>query len=526
MMRTIWRILFLTPMVVLLSVGAVCAGAGQQLNDPGQLGQYAVGHTNYLMFNPKAPGPDSRGRPVFMSVFYPVDAGDIKHSKPAQYLTDPYAEFTYNGTGTTFDTGGWPPGTSTYSTDWEKLGYDCAYEGPTLSRDGPFPLVMFSIGYGSSNWELIYLGTRLASHGYVVAVMEHWAEGQWYWSPLDDFMINTVKRPRDVSFAITQLLAKNTTNGELLFRAIDPTRIAASGWSYGGYTAYTLAGGNDLVCDALLPALWGDDTLPYPCSTCVPSFPDPRIKAIVSLDGSQWALRYRDMARISVPSLIMGEDVDQLDAMSLVLSGDTLLRSDNARPHAAINRDDSYRVDINGANHYAFSDYCDGYQVLFNVGQISAEDLNGPNGFETSWPCAADASGLPVSKISWADGQEATKKYMIAFLDIYLGGPNTNKTLDWPILTPKYALTHTPTVQFFNSEKCQPTLPGSFSYFPYQASSECDVAQKDPSTPTSPATWFASWPVSCSTAQALLAPAPMLSTPARAGSFRGMKRPF
>jgi hypothetical protein len=42
---------------------------------------------------------------------------------------------------------------------------------------------------------------------------------------------------------------------------------------------------------------------------------------------------------------------------------------------------------------------------------------------------------------SWAEGQEVTTKYMIAFLDIYLGGPNQNNELDWQILTPEYALT-------------------------------------------------------------------------------------
>ncbi len=198
-MRTIYRILFLTPVVVFLAVGSVNARSGQSLNDPGQLGPYAVGHTSYLMFNPKASGPDARGRPVFVSLFYPVDPRDIgKSTPPAQYLTDPYAVLTYTGTGTNLDTGGFPPGTSTYSTDWEKLGYDRAYEGPTPSHDGPFALLMVSpenpfyaessiddeyFNYNAGSWDHIFIGTRLASHGYVVALVDHWADGQWPWSP-------------------------------------------------------------------------------------------------------------------------------------------------------------------------------------------------------------------------------------------------------------------------------------------------------------------------------------------------------
>ena len=46
---------------------------------------------------------------------------------------------------------------------------------------------------------------------------------------------------------------------------------------------------------------------------------------------------------------------------------------------------------------------------------------------------------------------------------------------------PEYALTYTPTVQFFNSEGCHADLPDHtyFTYRPYQTSGECDVAQKN-----------------------------------------------
>ena len=484
-MRRIGILMWVFIATILLPVGVVHAQGNQWLDDPGQLGHYAVGHTKYLMVD-----KDAGNRPVFFSVWYPVDARDINSSTPpALYPTDPYTDPEYFS--------------PTFSTDWEKLGYDRAYEGPTPSNDGPFPLLMVSPGFGADAFMYIFIGTRLASHGYVVAVLEHWADSEWPWSQFDDLLTVMVNRPRDVSFAITQLLSKSSTRGELLFRTIDPRRIAASGHSIGGYATYTLAGGDHLVCDALWPVLSGSDSLPYPANTCVATPPDRRIKAIISLDGSSQVLRYHELASISVPSLIMGDTVDQSEVIDA--NGD--LRDWIARPRAAINRDDSYRVDVNGANHYSWTNFCDTGQVWFNLGWISSDDLTA---WETSWPCAS-TGWFPVT-ISSADGHKVVTKYMISLLDLYLGRPNISKWLDSWILSPEYALSHTPTVQFFDSEACHAVLPGHtyFTYRAYQTSSECDVAQKDPTG------WFGTPSTFTSSNVAtpmVLTPAPVPSVP-------------
>src|ERR1035437_188192 len=121
-----------------------------------------------------------------------------------------------------------------------------------------------------------------------------------------------------VECTFLQILAqshKNRTRRELLFHTIDSDRIAASGHSIGGYATYALAGGDKLVCDALWPVVYGQDTLPYPPSTCVPTLPDDRIKTMISLDGSSQMMRYRELARISMPSLIMGETVENSESL-------------------------------------------------------------------------------------------------------------------------------------------------------------------------------------------------------------------
>jgi hypothetical protein len=200
---------------------------------------------------------------------------------------------------------------------------------------------------------------------------------------------------------------------------------------------------------------------------------------MITLDGSSQTMRFTELVRISIPSLIMGETVNNSESLGnmIIPGGGAAMRDWIARPHAAINRPDSYRVDVNGTNHYSYTDYCDAGQVWFNLGWISSAYLTA---WETSWPCAS--TGLDPVTISSADEHEVVTKYMIAFLDLHLGGGDKNKQLDQWILTPEYALYHTPSVQFFNSEKCPAALPDQsyFTYRSYQLSSECDIAQQDP----------------------------------------------
>ena len=461
------------------------APAQRWMDDPGKLGSYAIGHTSYMLTD-----TSNGNRPVYISVWYPADNASISSSIPAQYPFDPYSTSLPVST----------------STDWQAVGnYDSASEGPTASHDGPFPLLVVSPGFSGDAWMYNFIGTRLASHGYVVAALEPYADCQWPWSPCDDFVTVMVNRPRDVSFAITQLLIKSKVRGELLFHTIDPNRVAASGHSIGGYTTFALASGDRLVCDALWPALSGSDSLPYPPDTCVRTSPDRRIKAMISLDGSSQLVRYSELSKIEMPSLIMGETIDQSEQIAAA-ENTPQLKSWIARPHAAINRLDSYRVDVNGANHFSFTDFCDGFQVLVNLGHPEWD-------WSGSWPCIA--TGWDAVTISSTDEHVVVTKYMIAFLDMYFRNPNANLLLDYWILTPEYALTHTPTVQFFNSEKCEASLPDNtyFTYRTYQTSSECDVDQKDPTG------WFTSQTTSSD-------PDPLLRSPVVGSYGLRPRKPF
>ncbi len=357
------------------------------------------------------------------------------------------------------------------------LGYERAYEGPAPSSDGPFPLVVVSPGSSVDNWAYLYIGTRLASHGYVVAVTDHEGNGQWPWSSNYDQVVAMFYFPRDVSFAITELLLKNDTASEFLRGIMDPSRIAMFGHSFSGYTAFTLAGGDDEICDTLAPVTYGWESLPYPQSACGPQPRDSRIRAIATMDGLSQQLRYNELARISVPSLVIGETIEH--TVSYNSGAPCRLDPDGlwiARPHAAINRSDSYRVDVTIANHASFCNLCDGLKVMSSLGLDAGADI--PWAKQNSWPCVASGTFDPANDPST---RQIVTTYMLAFLNTYFGRGDES----W-MLTSSYATQNQPLVEFFDSEQCDAPLPidaslPSEDYYTYQPHpGECLTAQKDP----------------------------------------------
>ena len=104
------------------------------------------------------------------------------------------------------------------------------------ARSGTFPLVVFSHGYGGERRQSTFFYSHLASHGYVIAAMDHvgnttvdMLSGQ---SAGDAELINRFieSRPVDASFVIDQMLAGASDLD------IDEDRIGMSGHSFGGWT--------------------------------------------------------------------------------------------------------------------------------------------------------------------------------------------------------------------------------------------------------------------------------------------------
>lgn len=442
------------PLALAASLVLVCcalaAGAARadQATDGGQPGPFAVGHVS-LMLNDPSRTSDLGSRPVPVEVFYPVDASAITESTPeAVYPLDPLNET-------------WPP---TLSSDWEAFGNDRAWEGVVASGGKPFPLVVFSPGWGAPIWAHNFLAGRLASHGLVVAVLYHYGDAFFPEEQFDHISIACLNRPLDVSFVLTHLLAANATPGDPLEGLVDPELVAASGWSLGGFAAMALAGGVDNLGynteSELYPEEW-----PNPPEAYVPIAPDPRIRCILPLDGSNQMMQFFELARITVPAMGMGEEWSTLADWGYPWA------SWQARQHAAFRGHPAYRVDVAGADHPSFSNYCSAMTLAFQKGLIDEETFEMWQG----WVCAA-----PLPEV---EARRVVAKYAVAFLKTHLAREQGYKR----ILTPGYVLGNEPLLELFVTEKRDPHAiddkwPDYFVYFMHQPGSEKAKGEKDPAT--------------------------------------------
>ena len=114
--------------------------------------------------------------------------------------------------------------------------YDVAAATDAPAIPGAKPLVVISHGNGGSNLGHHDLATYLASHGFVVATLNH----------LGDYFRDTSRvggievlagRPIQVKATISMLLADPRWKA-----LIDPSRIGVAGFSAGGYTSLMIAG--------------------------------------------------------------------------------------------------------------------------------------------------------------------------------------------------------------------------------------------------------------------------------------------
>ncbi|HKM86881.1 MAG TPA: alpha/beta fold hydrolase [Terriglobales bacterium] len=99
-----------------------------------------------------------------------------------------------------------------------------------------FPLIALSHGTGGSAMQTAWLGTYLAARGYIVVAVNHPGNNAVTGYTTQGF-IEGWERAKDISTTITNLIEDPRFGPK-----IDPGRIGAAGFSYGGYTMVELAG--------------------------------------------------------------------------------------------------------------------------------------------------------------------------------------------------------------------------------------------------------------------------------------------
>lgn len=114
--------------------------------------------------------------------------------------------------------------------------YELAATADASAIPGAKPLVVISHGHGGSALGHHDLATYLASHGFVVATLEH-PKDNFHDSDGDGHAVVMAGRPIQVSATITYLL------GDSIWEPlIDRDRIGVAGFSNGGYTSLLLVG--------------------------------------------------------------------------------------------------------------------------------------------------------------------------------------------------------------------------------------------------------------------------------------------
>jgi dienelactone hydrolase len=208
---------------------------------PVPTGPYPAGTASLWLTDASRPDPWVPGvtvRELMVSVWYPAVPSD---GRPARYMTPAESELQLTSRGIT----GVPP--DALSTVETNAVSDAAPAGHQRS----LPLVVLSPGFTSSRSTLTGLAEDLASHGYVVAGIDHAYES--FATAFPDGRVTTclareARRPgsgfqeavaagraADVSFVLGELTGAHPAwPGAGL---IDPTRMAMAGHSAGGAAA-------------------------------------------------------------------------------------------------------------------------------------------------------------------------------------------------------------------------------------------------------------------------------------------------
>lgn len=208
------------------------------------------------------------------------------------------------------------------------------HQAPLAPSDRPWPVVIFSPGYGAPRAVYTGLATRLASRGFVVFALDHPYESavtelpdgrvvgtQEILLPGDrgriSYMVRQqVVRTADVRFVIDQLAHPDALSPPLRGGRIDASTVAVIGHSFGGAAAI---------------AALSEDT---------------RVVAAANIDGTPYGdLPDRQLTR---PFLLLQSDQAETHHGEFFINGNGKLLARMTAP--------GFRYEIKRANHYSFTD--------------------------------------------------------------------------------------------------------------------------------------------------------------------------
>jgi dienelactone hydrolase len=189
-------------------------------------------------------------------------------------------------------------------------------DAPIDASGGPYPIVLFSHGSCGYPLQSIFLMPLLAARGYVVVAPPHPGntinDGLAVCGAPQTQLESAQERPADMGFVLDEMLAANADSGSDFFGVLDPTRIAMTGHSFGGFTTFLVAAQDPRI------------TVAVPMAPATPS----------------------NFTPFAVPSLTMLGEIDGR------ISNEA---ARNAYDQASTPK---FLVEIEHAGHYAFSNLC------------------------------------------------------------------------------------------------------------------------------------------------------------------------
>lgn len=196
---------------------------------------------------------------------------------------------------------------------------NAVFEGVPLMRaaaprQGRYPVILLSPGWGGSYARMAWLSAGLAEKGAIVLAVNH--PGSTLFDTDTNSALTHWTRAADLSHALDFILQNETFSAH-----IDAGRIYAAGFSYGGWTALSLAGvrgrldGFSDYCTAAGSAsrFCADLSRVGGLSGGVDrglfeaSYRDARIGRVAAIDpGLTWGLSAEDVAGAGAPMLLLG----------------------------------------------------------------------------------------------------------------------------------------------------------------------------------------------------------------------------
>ncbi|HYL85932.1 MAG TPA: peptidase [Candidatus Angelobacter sp.] len=246
------------------------------------------------------------------------------------------------------------------------LAGSAAPDAAIVPAPAKFPLIVLSHGTGGSTLMMAWLGTALASHGFIAVAVNHPGNNSLEEYTLQGFSL-WWQRARDLSVAIDYFLAEPTFGPH-----IDPQRIAAAGFSLGGFTMIEIAGGigelsryedfcnsprKDGMCvdPAEFPGLLAkasersktDPDFQAALRDAAKSYRDPRVRAVFAIAPALGpAFSIESLEKITVPVAIAAG------------SADTVVPPDTSAKFFAAHIPGAKLSLFRGVGHYTFLATC------------------------------------------------------------------------------------------------------------------------------------------------------------------------